>query len=197
MVKQRHSKLFSTYKKHKLILLLAVSLVLLTFGYLYKKNYMLKGAENKSQTTPTYQNSLTLEKILPAELPSGWEKTSDTQFRKTLDGVSYRVGFQLNSEEYLKKDGSYARDLTLLNVVKTKKGTDVYIIKESNGYVYASACEPKSDEACSIPFNNQLLFIMLNTYVPNAQYPVELNFANPGINTILVDFAQIIESSNF
>lgn len=176
--------------------------VILSTFHINPQAYRQKPIKNTAPT-PFYENEALLIKDLPNDTFAGWKKYP-TSFIKTINGENYILSFQLNNQDYLKKGGAYAKNISQIDKVKTRKGTEIYILKSTMMdkdkevvYIYGSSCKPTVNSACSIPFGNQLLFINLHPYKYGDQYVRGVDFTKEGTNTLISEFTHIIESSNF
>jgi hypothetical protein len=146
---------------------------------------------------PKKESTSLLDGKIHITLSDGWSKLSEYQATITLNGGKYIAGFQLNPEEYLKKGGSYASNLSIVKTTKTAKGSTIYIIRTGGvpeSLAMVSSCLPTSDSACSIKYDSQFLFIILTTYTPGSQEVEPVDFSRAESYQALTGFISMVES---
>lgn len=161
-----------------------------------------------------FKNTLELQRGVRVRYGDGWTaKRNDYQdggvsggLFKTVNGRSYVIGFQENNLEYLSAEGAYANGSLKAYAEIQIHDKPHFIITSSVvtgsdrvDYAYISSCPVKATEACSLPLKStpNLLFVMLRQNVPNAQYPVELDFTREDDQQILAEFAEIASTLQY
>ncbi len=183
--------------KYRDLIVVAVVVLLGTAVFLGSDQSKQNNVENNQLSPIGSQSNIVslLNNSIHTYLPDGWTPSRDRMVFKTVNEKNYRIGFQLNPDDYLKGD-VYAKNVQTIKKTKTSIGTDVYVIKTADSFVSVSSCQPSQDKGCSLPRGNEFLFILLNEYQPGDQYVRELNFSDPDTNKIIDDFISIIESSD-
>lgn len=161
-----------------------------------------------------FTKTLVLQKGVSVRYGNGWTAKGDDyqdgsisgSLFKTIKDRSYVIGFEEKEDEFLASDGAYANNgLKVYQEVQIKNKPH-FIITSSVGtgsnrfdYAYISSCPVKAAEACSLPLQStsNLLFVMLRQNVPNAQYPVELDFSRKDDQQILAEFAEIMSTLKY
>ena len=153
-----------------------------------------------------------LSDVLGVSLPAGWSKEDagdregDTaNYTKTLGSLNYRTSFQVVLGPDPFHEPGRLTNASLLNQIKTKRGTTIYVVKDSGaktqnghtaGFIYASSCKPTQKSACTIPLNQKLLFVILYPWIQGGGSVQGLNLDDPNTNTVIGEFAQIVQSAN-
>ena len=172
-------------------------------------NYLIRPDFSKVQS---FKNMLTLQKGVSVRYGDGWmAKKGSGEFVsggliKTVNGRSYTIGFQENNDEYLASDGSYANNLKVYEKILIDENPHFIAtsstfppnVSQELDYAYISSCPVKVNEACSPRLKDgEYLFVILTQNVPNAQYPVELNFTRKDDQQILAEFTEIMSTLHY
>jgi hypothetical protein len=143
--------------------------------------------------SPAPMASITPNEGVPIQLvlPAGWN-INDSNLISTIDGVQYRIGFQITDSDYL-KGNTYAGDAVILDHVTTAHGKDAYIIK-AQGNVAISSCAPSNGYGCSMEQSGKPLLILLHPYKPGDQAVETIDFSSASSSQALKAMKLIVES---
>jgi hypothetical protein len=210
MIKNSHQQAGSAHIV--IIIILAISVIGL-LGFVFWQNFVNIRNEDKDaavttqSTTPDTTTSPTAPELslqgLGVTPPTGWTAGSNTM-HKDVDGVRYRIDFinavksSKGSDNSKIMENYLGQGILLLEAVKTKNGTDAYVLKTSGsqerGYVILSAKESPTSESYLRLSDDTPLFVIL--FADGGQDRATIDFTTVPTSEAISDFKTIVKSLN-